>query len=651
MSSPYEIANELGKFMSNIILSGPTSFYICTPTQKAINLFGRNCPVLMLLGDRHVGQEMCHITTIIKSGREHKSLYDKSFINDLNTFVKDHNIIADIFLETWTNEEAVNIPNHSSFFNFHNYLRHCYTKLRNDHLCPAKDIRTHYSDPRKRSGDAEHVWFMIAKCNSYTEFSNEFYKHYFYASADSVLDHVIKRLKSGANVLGIFKDYEFFQRYSKVIVEISQLPKEMQGIIYHLYHKYMKHAFPKYEGQISPFSKTDYPMNVHYGIFNDEENFEYIKKVITPFVNLNTGQCSIHWFGEVPTLDLYFLARALKSPIGNLPSQLSILYAGSLHVGSLVYFLMYESDLYTISDIGNNHMKCVEVKPFHKVTDNLYKKFLHKNVDLEIIYRFVHPWFLSFLLAAFYSQVFATRSARAKLLDFFKANPETLEEVLIENSEYIPYISSYSSGEIDRFSNNRKSSLLRLLWQYTECKDAILLNKAFFIYYIKDSLHIEELIQDKYLLTESWQSIALIEYAYLFDRPQLLLDYLYNYAQVSKDDRLDTRFLSKEASPEVYELLFEDIRNASLSKRVAIRPLTFVLYMNNIKLIQDVLDNPAFEWTAENLQCFHAYLKEHSNEQLIKHKFKRFHKRWKLTTDIARVIKDDNDNLSYLFMA
>ena len=133
----------------------------------------------------------------------------------------------------------------------------------------------------------------------------------------------------------------------------------------------------------------------------------YDDKVFNPNQNL------FHTFGTVGTMDLYWLARVLKSPLGGLPSQLSCIYVGNSHVVNYMRYLTTCMPYYDVVQIAVQDdiytSKCIHVpKPPHPRTQK----------QNDIIRFFMH----------FY--------------DYFEAHPSELISPLLFMSEICRYASS-----------------------------------------------------------------------------------------------------------------------------------------------------------------------------------------------------------------
>ena len=521
------IAHTFSSMFQDKHLSGPIAFTLCVPSKKLSDVFERECPVIVLIGDKHEGEEKCNKPDV--------SLYDGSFLSALNNFVKEHNIVTDLFIENWGDKgRSMPTKDRSSLSHTHNYLQWCYGKLKND-KCPVRNLRTHYADPRTNEKDIDSIWFMIYDSSTYSDLEARLKRSFPLLSAKQIYELVCIRLRFGTYKFCKYmltNKNEFFKTYSNVMKEIMQLPDHMQRYLFTKYNKYENHYMITEDAAVL---LSEQPLDLAIDHSNRDQEFQTIKTTISKFLDTTKRISYIYWFGFTSTLDMYFLSRALKSPIGNLPSQLSILYAGNMHINHLLYFLTYQTQFYSIFRISSSiSNKCVSMTNLTQYA----MQILTKRLSIKDTYMWTHAFFSSFLSTALSNNLLSDKHIK-ELVEFL-SRPKSCD-ILNELLFYDELISGYMSEVFDIYKDSvvdldisasalkMNTQLIDMFKLHKELKSLLFKNKRYFESYFKNSSTILKLIADKVELTETWQLLKVEENKELFIDNNQYLSYINTY--------------------------------------------------------------------------------------------------------------------------
>ena len=151
-------------------ISGPVSMYYLKPkTTKSFNGVRENLPLVLLWGDEHRDdQGMCADCTCMDSKGCCHRIYDREFLQDLDKLASHYPV--DFYTETSSDMSHIVSMNHPKNVLFHYFLqkttRDCHQKVDRstpiyEMMCPTKNIRWHYSDPRFMEHTVERYAFAI----------------------------------------------------------------------------------------------------------------------------------------------------------------------------------------------------------------------------------------------------------------------------------------------------------------------------------------------------------------------------------------------------------------------------------------------------------------------------------------------------------
>ena len=624
--TPAVIASMFAVAFKDVNISGPISLAICIPNEKLSSVFQRSLPVLILLGDDHKGREECNNVGL----ESDYSLYDGSFVKALHKFIKYNKIIGDLFIEVW-DKKGITMQideEKSSLTDTHNFVKWCYGKLKND-ACPVPYFRTHYADPRPRSNDCDAVWGFIVSSSSYNDFVKVLYKTYPLEDPANIYKLVCSRLRKGTQKFfeSFFTDtdYEdvnrFFTSYSKLWKELKQLPSQFTRYLVSTYNNYLSHLFLDVEGFLL---LSDQPINIQPNQ-DKEKEFQSLKAAVKPYIYSKTSNnepvSTIYWFGFGSTLDMYFLARAFKSPVGNLPSQLSMLYAGNHHVNHIIHFLTYQTDLYSVHHYSENKAKCVQVLDLQVFSSGL---LLDKRLNLQYIYGKIHALLPTFLIKTNGNM---SISRRKELTIFLAKHEPILQEVLFFDDEITVGATKRINKKIEQILKQDKDILPYM------CRI-----KQYFLTYFQDSQSFERLLIENVVLEFDWQVELVMQNSHLKEDKKMLVDYLFNYAKpepsrkcISCGDSVMVPYVLCIAE---YAL---DPDNTHLE---------VACEKDNVKMIQYVLDLKT-TLSDNDIDILDAYFLERPGYTQMY--FRRFIGKWKFGNLLVR-LKVRSDDLRMLFV-
>ncbi len=340
-------------------IEGPVTFNVLKPTNNLKRILGRNPPLLLMIGDIHVGNESC-FKCIQEDGCYTLYPFNSkkyNFISILNDIGEKYQV--DLFLENWYNKAWRKTDNFGKFISgdrslsaleqLDSDLAACSTRHVNvmqEILCPYNNINVHFGDPRKSFDDqnvrSENIrdlydsidgliFFMKQKNFSFKEFAIFMKQIYPQEKISDIIELLRVRFMHGMkHFFQYMRTNKIMEKYSKVHKQIRQLPNELQDIFYKF--------------------NLDTIMSFEYNLLDEdiselsiENQYNKIMEMISKTSILNS-----FWLG-VSTVDLYSLSRALKTPTrGGLPSQLSVFYFGNKHISNMITFLV-QNELYELS--------------------------------------------------------------------------------------------------------------------------------------------------------------------------------------------------------------------------------------------------------------------------------------------------------------
>ena len=324
--SPTEIANLLSPIES---FEGPIDVTVMIPTDRLHKELGRRGPVLVLLGDFHSGDKKCVKICDPDSGCY--SLYRPStFLHFIDTLAKKHFISADIFLEFWVpgstrvalSKGEAHFSSESDSALFEAVLESAPCTSHAANFCPFPHVRTHLSDPRnidlnsKYNGEAIFsTLHMMASCDIY-EYQTRLEALY-PGFRGTYLISLMSKMCTGIYTMQDFFSEPFFQKYSRVHHEWSQLPLKVQKA----FLKKSKTILKKVAVTHRLRSEIFFQKLIHESVYDPKLNPHSDRlKTIPIYTHL---------------VDIYTIARALKPFRGGLESQLSVMYFGAYHTEAI----------------------------------------------------------------------------------------------------------------------------------------------------------------------------------------------------------------------------------------------------------------------------------------------------------------------------
>jgi hypothetical protein len=255
----------------------------------------------------------------------------------VDSLAKKHSISTDFFSEVWVSEkdriEYATKKNtiggagghNSAMINIIQESVNCTSRVAT--FCPFPHLRTHLSDPRKME-DGKYTAEILCDSLKYLEkididtYRSFLEKAYPGFTSEYLIALMDRIYGSKMTIDDIFAE-PFYQKYSRTYHEWAQLPESIR-----------RHIRDRSSTIIEPADallKTDFT-----SIYSKNHAFFVSLKsdVYTKHTNPNLSPNSFRPYHiiELIFVDIYTISRALKTFKGGLPSQLSVIYLGGLHI-------------------------------------------------------------------------------------------------------------------------------------------------------------------------------------------------------------------------------------------------------------------------------------------------------------------------------
>ncbi len=350
-------------------IEGPVSFTLLKPTAKLTTILRRPPPVILFLGDYHIGNKPCEAKCRTRQQCFSIAAKNKfSFLSLMDLKIAP-DVVTDVFFEWWLPETERlkrdlklgekpiwNRPNGSAIYEDLKELWPCMKYEKNRSIkypfgCKMKHTRVHMVDPRNLAGNFVYKYVEFIPHFIY-DYSPEFFKKTVATSFPGydwkeIFALILKRIELG--FVGFFNQYfrkhPFFRQHSVVYKQIKALPEplirdifanftNLFGTITDFPHPEIVDEFWKIRRRQKQPSSSTLFKDLYMAIekVNNDRELQHLSEIIPRDYN---------WLSFVSILDIYFLGRSLKSPVDGLPSQLSILYAGDNHIKNLNTFLLH----------------------------------------------------------------------------------------------------------------------------------------------------------------------------------------------------------------------------------------------------------------------------------------------------------------------
>lgn len=372
--SPDEIIYDILKKLKQ--LDGPISFHLLKPTRKLNEMLGRNGPVMLLLGDAHVGNKGCDKGCNVS--KNCYSVYERDDFSFFYKLIEPLKCTTDVFFEWWfkypfsskkeiTDDDLEQSSHNSglgeSIKEFQQCMKYNKQTGKTQPDCKAKHVRFHMTDTRnvyveKQFQFAEALEMLLLR-RDIDEFKGVIEDYYPNFNWKEIFSLFLKRIELGSQKFfeTYFLQHPLFKQHSKIYKQLNALPPSLVSIIQSKYasanqnkdatkqileqgHPELVKTFyslvekyPQKSMLLSNLRKAfiDYFESTTFHVNNKEFKFSL------PYEELSE---KIHWVDFTSQLDLYFLGRSLKSPKNGLPSQLSVFFAGNNHIKNINAFLL-----------------------------------------------------------------------------------------------------------------------------------------------------------------------------------------------------------------------------------------------------------------------------------------------------------------------
>jgi hypothetical protein len=339
--TPQEIASIIDEKV--VKLNGPIYGALLVPKEEFTKILGRVPPVFWLLGDFHVGNKQCETCPMGTCFTLYKN--NPTFYMFLSTGAKELNVSIDLFLEYWINPKTKslnvfrtksNSPQDSALIESSDLMIPCVGQRKENELrksCFFTEFRTHNADIRKISysindkhtGDAVlHIVSNFTKKKTAAVNLRNAYPGF------NVYQELLSLYSAKDNVETINRYFNspFFKKYSRTLHEFYKLPKDVQsGLMERLLNAAKNDTEEAYMMSRDSSIRTEMFTALRDFITDNTPSNESklqlsIEKALDSFL-LSLGATLV---------DIYTLSRALKDFKGGLPSQLSVVYQGNLHI-------------------------------------------------------------------------------------------------------------------------------------------------------------------------------------------------------------------------------------------------------------------------------------------------------------------------------
>jgi len=326
------------------------------PNKKTNSLLERNAPVFVLISDVHIGSQKCVKDCLTENGCY--SLYTPaSFIKYINDFSKTNSISTDLFLELWVKESLREIGtsfnssvHNSALVDVSILSGRCLSHRRVD--CPFPNIRTHMSDVRHvvsnitintkaywgADDDSKYLGDSIitslldtlldSKLNKTSilaikELLNEKFPDF---TPNYILRFLEKVLVSDFVDLDYFNE-PFVKKYSRTYHEWIQLPKSLRDQLY----RHSKLLYNRNKFFYNKMSDNIESINNFFDMIIEKSEYPQTPPEIAKILFAIPVKIFI--------VDIYTISRSLKTFKGGLPSQLSVIYLGGIHIQNIMYLI------------------------------------------------------------------------------------------------------------------------------------------------------------------------------------------------------------------------------------------------------------------------------------------------------------------------
>ena len=390
---------------------GPVSYVLLKPRKELEDILGRPAPVLWLFGDVHTIRLKCQPSCeeIDKCLTFYSTLpfggtTRGSFLPHLETIGKSHHIVTDYFLEWWPNWNNADLPalyklgpsdnpisdytarkvaketvenQPSSIMDNYVDVFDCISKTKTN--CHVPYLRVHSGDTRFRPDDFNSL-FDLQKYNDVDKWIAVCNRVMGLHEASDIertkvhlrcLQIIVDRIKLGSH--GFAKAFlqdeklrQMLQMHSKTVFELIQVPTSLQTSMI----EYLTDFDTNYNHSDQAY--PDFSIS-HCKTFM--EAYMTVKQWFDEQIKKDSNTVSFfHLFGLEGTMDMYWLSRVLKSPLGGLPSQLACLYVGNAHVINYVRYLTTCMPYYDVAAVFTDR----------ELTKSMYERTKCVNMQIPV---------------------------------------------------------------------------------------------------------------------------------------------------------------------------------------------------------------------------------------------------------------------------
>lgn len=415
-------------------ISGPVSMYYLKPTKKTYKkfkeLYGINLPIVLSFGDLHrYYTDQCYPCD------EHNkcySIYDKNFLKLIDSLGEKYKIdfyteSSDLHLKSDLEYEKIDMLSGQGIL-FEDFIKNtvypCHnTELRKRDIeeyykeCPTRNIRWHYSDTRNMYNKFESVMFeYLDNIAFHPNMINLQYidptKDYIFSESrqfsKDFLETMLKILECNKN------EKEMISTFSREITELIFYYINKVKRYSLLYKQIISNVsiIPLFKEILYDRIKNPEDVKNAFPIIFDEKNRSEFKKIIQALLNrMNGGFINsisnvfsgsnsllkeenellsafinglIFWLKAI-LLDIYYLFRMLKNPVGDINSYLSLCYFGDAHTVNTVKILQKFFDYKKVLSIDYDEnekidRRCIKINKKINLQEDLkvYSKIREK---------------------------------------------------------------------------------------------------------------------------------------------------------------------------------------------------------------------------------------------------------------------------------